>query len=233
MSHGRRTPMTVMAPMEADGPPPGADLVRSLELDIMLGRFKPRERLVEDALMARFDAKRHVVRRALDELQRLGVVVREKNRGAAVRDFSTEEVEDVYELRELLQHAAAERLPLPGDAALLAGLVAIQRRHDAAVAANDLRAVDEVNDQFHATLFAACGNRQLAGAIAHYAQLGRAIRGYLMADPVALARLRDEHWAMIRAIETGDRDALLRLVREHIQPSKAAYLRVRRAMDDL
>jgi hypothetical protein len=36
---------------------------------------------------------------------------------------------------------------------------------------------------------------------------------------------------MIRALEGGDREALTRLVVQHIQPSKAAYLAVRRAMD--
>src|SRR5918997_2561481 len=98
------------------------DVVRALEFDILLGRLRPRERLVEDALMTRFSAKRHVIRRALDELERIGVVVRARNRGAAVRDFSAQEVEEVYEIRELLQRHAAERMPLPGDADHIAEL---------------------------------------------------------------------------------------------------------------
>jgi DNA-binding GntR family transcriptional regulator len=223
-------PLTAV-PDEADRPV--ADLVRALEFDILFGRLRPRERLLEDALMARFGAKRHVVRRALDELERMGIVVRAPNRGAAVRDFSAQEVEEIYELREILQHGATARMALPGEPALVAALTEIQRRHDAAVEAGDLRAVDQVNDHFHRTFFGACGNHQLAEAIAHYAQLSRAMRVYPIADPVALAKLRDEHWAMIRAVEAGDREALLRLVRQHMQPSKAAYLTVRKAIDGL
>lgn len=217
----------------ADGDAEGSvlDVVRALEFDILFGRLKPRERLVEDTLMARFSTKRHVVRRALDDLEHMGFVVRAPNRGAAVRDFTAQDVEEIYELRELLQHRAAERIKLPGDAAFVTALSEIQRLHDAAVAAGDLRRVDQVNDQFHRTFFEACGNRQLADAIAHYAHLSRAMRVYPIADPDALAKLRDEHWAMIRAIEAGDRKALLQLVRQHIQPSKAAYLKVRRAID--
>lgn len=207
------------------------EVVRALEFDILFGRLKPRERLVEDHLMARFKAKRHAVRRALDELERMGVVVRAPNRGAAVRDFTAQEVEEIYELRELLQRQAAQRIPLPGDGALVAGLSEIQRRHDAAVAANDLRLVDQVNDAFHKLFFSACGNRHLAEAIAHYYQLTRAMRVYPIADPASLAKLRDEHWAMIRALEAGEREALTRLVVQHLQPSKAAYLAVRRAID--
>lgn len=210
-----------------------AAVVRALEFDILFGRLKPRERLVEDAVMARFGAKRHVVRRALEELEKLGVVVRAPNRGAAVRDFTAQEVEEVYELRELLQARAIERMQLPSSEEHVAELATIQREHDAAVAAGDLRRVDQVNDAFHRALFGACGSQLLADAIAHYMQLTRAMRVYPIADPKTLAKLRDEHWAMIRALATGDRPQLLRLCAEHLQPSKAAYLAVRKSIPDL
>jgi DNA-binding GntR family transcriptional regulator len=125
------------------------DVVDAVEFDILLGRLKPRERLLEDALMARFNAKRHTVRKALEELERIGVVVRAPMRGAAVRDFTAEEVEEVYELRELLQARAVERMVLPCSCAHIEELKQIQREHDAAVAAGDLRMVDKINDKFH------------------------------------------------------------------------------------
>jgi DNA-binding GntR family transcriptional regulator len=207
-------------------------VVRVLEFDILFGRLKPRERLVEDALMARFVAKRHAIRRALDELVRIGIVVRAPNRGATVRDFSAQEVEEIYELRELLQGRAAERMPLPSSPEHLGALESLQRRHDGAVAANDLRVVDQVNDEFHRVLFSTCGNAHLIGAIAHYAHLSRAMRVYPLSDPATLAKLRDEHWAMIEALRSGGRPTLLDLVARHIQPSKAAYLAVRRTLDN-
>ena len=222
-----------MSAVLQDEPGPSADeVVRVLEFDILFGRLKPRERLVEDALMARFVAKRHAIRRALDELVRIGIVVRAPNRGATVRDFSAQEVEEIYELRELLQGRAAERMPLPSSSEHLGALESLQRRHDGAVAANDLRVVDQVNDEFHRVLFSTCGNAHLIGAIAHYAHLSRAMRVYPMSDPATLAKLRDEHWAMIEALRSGDRPTLLDLVARHIQPSKAAYLAVRRTLDN-
>jgi DNA-binding GntR family transcriptional regulator len=206
------------------------EVIRALEFDILFGRLKPRERLVEDVLMARFGAKRHIVRRSLDELERMGIVVRMPNRGAAVRDFTAQEVEEVYELRELLQRQAVERMPLPVSQDHIAALREIQERHDTAVRAADLRTVDQVNDAFHRQFFAACGNSHLADAIAHYAHLTRAMRVYPMLDPDMLAKLRDEHWAMIHALEREDREALKLLVVQHLQPSKAAYLKVRREL---
>ena len=147
--------------------------------------------------MLRFGAKRHVVRRALDELVKLGVVVRAPSRGAAVRDFTAQEVEEVYELRELLQGRAVERMPLPVSQSHIETLKKIQKQHDLAVAVSDLRTVDQVNDEFHRVFFSVCGSKLLCEAITRYMQLTRAMRVYPIADPQTLAKLRDEHWAMI------------------------------------
>ena len=100
-----------------------AETVRAIEEDIIFGRLRPRERLVEDDLIERLGGTRHTVRQALVELERLGIVRRERNRGATVRDFSPEEVEDIYAMRELLHRHAATLIPLPAPRPLLSALV--------------------------------------------------------------------------------------------------------------
>ena len=208
------------------------DVVRGLEFDILFGNLKPRERLVEDALMQRFSAKRHTVRQALVELERMGIVTRTPNRGASVRDFTALEVEEIAEVRATLHRRAAQRMPLPASASLLAKLEALQRRHDKAVAEREPRAIDAANEAFHNTLFAACGNQHLAEAITHYFCLSRATRLYPLVDRVLLQSLRSEHWAMIEALKMGDRRSLMRLVVDHIQHSKRIYLRVRGSLTE-
>jgi DNA-binding GntR family transcriptional regulator len=205
-------------------------IVQSLEFDILFGFLRPRERLIEDQLIERFDAKRHVVRQALSELEHMGIVVRTPNRGASVRDFSVPEVEEIAEVRETLHRRAVQRMHLPADDELLTALRRIQRRHDKAVAARDPRAIDSANEEFHDTLFAACGNRTLTAAIRHYSYLSRATRLYPMLDTSLLETLRSEHWAMIEAVAKGDRRTLTRLVVDHIQHSKRMYISVRAAV---
>lgn len=199
-------------------------VVRDLEEDIIFARILPRERLVEDTLMARFGAKRHVVRRALTELERMGIVRRTPNKGAAVRDFSIDEVEQIYEMRALLHERAARRMALPANADLVATLSSIHERHVAAAKAGQLRSVYHLNNAFHDTLFGACGNPYLAETITHYAWLAHAIRSYRMGDPALLAQAQAEHAAMIDALRAGDREALVRLCVAHIQPAKTTYL---------
>ena len=203
-------------------------IVRSIEEDIALGRLRPRERLVEEELAQRFSAKRHVVRRAVAELETLGIVARQRNKGAAVRDYSAEEVEHIYCIRELLETKAAELIPLPAPAGLVAELKAIHRRHSAAARSGDLRTVFRENIQFHKTFFAACGNPHLVEAIEQFAFKAHAIRSIAIADPSLLVQVREEHALMIRAMEAQDRRQLVRLVAAHIQPAKKAYLDMQR-----
>lgn len=194
--------------------------------DILFGRVLPRERLVEDDLIARLGATRHAVRTALQALVRDGLVVHLPNRGAQVRDFSAEEVEEITAMREWLHAEAARRLRLPAPPALLHRLEALQAAHAHAVAAGDVSRTHRENEAFHAALFGACGNRYLAASIGHHARLSLPFRCHALADPQLAELARDEHAAMLDAIRAGDRDALVRLCVGHTRFAKRTYRRL-------
>lgn len=202
-------------------------VLAQLEEDIALGRLRPRERLVEDDLIQRFKTKRHIVREALIQLERMGVVVRRRNRGATVRDLNPNEVEQIYLVRTLLERQAAQMIPLP--APRLAGeLERIHQLHTEAVKAGALVQVFRLNLEFHRVLFAGCGNPYLAEAIEVYAQKTHGIRSYAIARPNLLTRARDEHAAMIAALSEGDREQLVALCTSHLVHSKDAYIQAYR-----
>jgi DNA-binding GntR family transcriptional regulator len=200
--------------------------VSRISEDILFGRLLPRERLVEDEMIARTGATRHAVRAALQALVRDGLVVHLPNRGAQVRSFSPAEVEEITEVREMLHAEAARRIPMPPSADLLATLAAIEAAHSAAVDRGDLSAIHAENDRFHETLFAACGNRYLAAAIRDHARLSLAFRCHAMADPTLARQARDEHRAMLDALRSGDRKGFVRLCIGHTSFAKRAYRRV-------
>jgi DNA-binding GntR family transcriptional regulator len=210
-------------PQPAERNSPRDAIVSALEEDIIFGRMRPRDRLVEDDLMARFEAKRHVVRQALTRLEDMGLVSRAPNRGAMVRDFSLKELDQIYEMRHLLQERAVARMTLPASAELLAALRCIHTEHAAAVEARDLPTIYRLNRNFHVTFFGACGNPQLAEAIEHYSWLSHAVRSYRMIHSDLVVEGPKEHLKMIAALESGDRASLQQLCRAHIEPSKEAY----------
>lgn len=201
-------------------------LVGRISEEIMFGRLLPRERLVEDDIIARTGATRHAVRAALQALARDGLVVHVPNRGAQVRSFSPAEVEEITEVREVLHAEAARRIPIPMPPELLTTLTAIEAAHAAAVEHGDLSAIHAENDRFHETLFAACGNQHMAATIRDHARLSLAFRCQAMTDPALAQRARDEHRAMLEALRRGDRDGFVRLCLGHTSFAKRAYRRV-------
>jgi len=205
-----------------------ADRVRgiaaTLEEEIVLGWLMPRERLVEEELAERLDVKRHVVREALAELERVGLVERVPNRGAFVKLLEPTEVRQIYSVREALETLAAEQIPLPAPDELLSQLQQIQDAHSSAVASGDARAAFRANMAFHESLFAACGNPHLVELIQAMAQKVHGARSITAASAEHLALARDEHLGMIEAIRAGDRPRLVALCRRHLGPSRDAYI---------
>jgi len=202
------------------------DIVGAVEEDIVLGRLHPKERLVEEDMIERFACKRHVVRQALFQLESIGLVERIKNRGAFVKAYTAEEVENLYAMREILELSGVEALPLPAPPEWLAELETIHQRYSAAVDAHDLRRVFHLNIAFHRTLFAASGNPYLCQTINDFAQMAHGIRFIAIADRDSLFQARHEHQAMLEAIRSEDRARLRELCRDHLLPSKNLYLRL-------
>lgn len=200
------------------------DVAAMLEEEIVLGWLLPRERLVEEELAERLGVKRHVVREALADLERVGLVERIPNRGAVVKLLDPVEIRQIYSVREALETLAAQQIPLPAPAAVLDSLRDVQQRHSAAVESGDARAAFRANMRFHETLFGACGNPHLVELIQGLAQKVHGARSITAASPQHLRLARDEHAAMVEALAAGDRDRLVALCRQHLGPSRDAYI---------
>ncbi|HLW90768.1 MAG TPA: GntR family transcriptional regulator [Roseiarcus sp.] len=212
------------APPSARAPGHWEAVCRALQSEIILGRLKPRERLVEDEVMARAAATRHAVRRAFDELERLGMVARRSNRGVQVRDYTLAEVEDLYEVRECLERQAASRFPLPPTPELIESLRLVAAEHERASREKRFADIFHLNNRFHETLYAAAGNASLAEAIRHYTFATHPIRSRAFpSDELREVAIRD-HWAMIEAIGSQDRTRLAALIAEHIRRPMRYYI---------
>lgn len=206
-------------------------IARALEEDIIFGRLAPGSRLTEDMLLSRFNVTRHFARQALVQLESMGIVTRERNKGATVRSLSPREVQEIYDVRELLQRQAALWIPLPAPQSLIDELLDIHEEHGRCVAQGYLRGVHEANDRFHLTLFGACGNRQLVHSIELYMRLSLPVRANSMASAEALRISHEHHRMMIEMLKGTDNWVLAQLCVDHLQPSKRLYLNHVRAAD--
>ncbi len=191
-------------------------IANSLEMDIIFGHIPPLQRLIEDELMARFSASRHRVRRAIDILAARALVLRETNKGAHVCGYSETEIEQIYELRDILHNAALRRIKFPIDPKIISALRTLHTAHIAAAALGDLEKVFHVNNRFHSTIFNCCGSSPLIEAIELQAQRTYPIRTYSFGEKGYLTVAKSEHKKMIDALEHGTVEALVLLCRSHI-----------------
>lgn len=204
-----------------------AESLRSRILDL---RLPPGAPLREIALAEEFDCSRRTVREALLGLSREGLVRHERNRGAAVRAFSTDDVVDLYLVRRTLEgQGAAACQSAPQEL-----LLAVDRAFDALVAsarAGQDTAEHAIADmRFHASVIGLIGSPRIDGFFDRIAtEMAYAIR-LLQRDEV---ETRIEPDAVV-ADHQRIRDAVLahnpleaqRAVQDHIAENEERLLRL-------
>lgn len=198
-------------------------LTIDIENDIIFGVYPPGARIIEDRVMEVYGAKRHAVRNAFSELEARGLLTRRPNRGVEVVDFSPDEVDALYDVRIILETAAAERTKLPCDPQIIEKLEDIAHRHAAAVKAQDFRSVFWLNQEFHEVQYSCCGNARLAELISNHARAAQPIRVVKYEDAAHMEQVVNQHFDIIAALRDTSQDALVTAVRAHLPASAEAY----------
>lgn len=205
-----------------------ADLCNALREAIIFGRYRPREHLVEEELTEKFGATRHTIRSAFVELDRMGLVERRPNKGVVVRDFSIGELEELYEMRAILQREAAMRVPMPAPPELIADLRRLNEAYLAASEAGDKEKASRINTELHEQIHRASSNRFLVELIDQFWLRTSPIHWFALGDSNHLRNSYEDHARIIDALENEDREAFVEGVTKHMYPALEAYRRVHR-----
>ena len=196
----------------------------TLQSGIISGKFRSGVRLIEDDIIEQTGATRHAARKAFDELERLGLVIRYPNRGVQVRHFTAREVREIYEVRECLELKAVEGYTEPATKKFINILNDISEKHEKAVEKNDLGEMFRLNNIFHETVYGKSKNKILLSAIKHHSLLAHLIQtNAVQSKEMREAGLRD-HEAIVKAIEVGDQKALAGALLRHLTRFRDYYL---------
>jgi DNA-binding GntR family transcriptional regulator len=171
-------------------------LAASLRELIEIGEITDGARLIERDLAERFSVSRIPLREALRKLEAQGLVEIESNRGAVVRTLSLADVEEIYNLRILLEGDAIYRASKRLDDETIARAALVHRLLGKAETA---RKQGELNREFHELLYARCGNAHQLKAISNLrAQVERyeRLQSTLLADTSAF---QHEHASILQA----------------------------------
>ena len=146
-----------------DTSPKGSLTFEALTLlrdEIIQGKMRPNERLIAADLAERLNTSRTPIREALQLLEAEQLVVAAK-RGYVVREHTKEEIVEIYEVRAALEGMAARLAAQKTGTSAYREIEAIGAHRDSLITTNDRKLIVDLNDEFHAAIFAACGNSRL------------------------------------------------------------------------
>jgi DNA-binding GntR family transcriptional regulator len=194
-----------------------ADELRlALADDIVRGLLVPGAGLDETELARRFGVSRTPVREAIRQLAASGLVEVRAHRGAVVARPSEERLlgmfEAMAELEALCAGLAAERM----SPAERRALEAVHEELRALIQGGDPQRYHEVNEAFHAAIYAGTHNAYLAEMTHATRSRVQPFRRAQFRNLGRMAKSHVEHDRVVIAILRGDRDGAAAAMREHI-----------------
>jgi DNA-binding GntR family transcriptional regulator len=186
----------------------------------------PGDRFSEAELGQRLGVSRTPVREALFRLRNEGFLEVESKSGWYVRPIDFDKLEQLYDLRVILELASVARLcAMAEQPEALTALKAVWLLPMAERLA-DPHEVGALDEQFHATLVSAAGNAEIARVHWDVTERIRIIRrlDFTRADRVDATYA--EHAKILRAVMQRKLDQAQLLLRSHVEQSKAEVRKI-------
>jgi DNA-binding GntR family transcriptional regulator len=203
-----------------------ARVAEELRQMIISGELPPRSGLSEMALSETFGVSRTPIREALKQLQIEGLVEVRPRVGTFVAVPSRREITELFQMKELLEGAAARLLAMRGRVPEVDRLEANMSEADDAVRTGDTERYAAMVHEFHDLIVVGADNSKLE---AHYRTLmnqlayARLVRTSL-AQPGRLSESDNEHHRVLALILAKDGDGAERVMREHVRRSHQAVM---------
>lgn len=191
---------------------------RALKQRIVSGEFGPGTALNIDALARELGVSNSPIREALRRLEYEQWVKTIPFRGAFVRRFDAAELTELYELREMLELAALDKIMSRPSAEGLERLSDALAEIHAALDRKDQVAYLTADTRFHQTIVDMAGNRRLSEVYATLIEQGRCfLLGRSLEDPAKCLKDRTEHDSLFEAVRSGGAALVKELLRDHLR----------------
>lgn len=189
---------------------------------IITGRLKPGDRLVERDVAEEFGVSRVPVREAIRILLGEGFLQALSPRRIVVKEMSRQDVENLFDMREALEVLATRRATERADEAGLAELSQLLESARRATLAGKPEQISRANAAYHHQIVELSGNELLAATLE---SLEGRLR-WLFQQIDEPGRLWDEHRALHEAIASGDADTAVAVSLHHVRHYRAVALRM-------
>jgi len=216
-----------MENLQAISPPKSLTQIayENLRQSILNGEMRTGELYNEMAIAKQLGISRTPIREALLELSNKGMVTFLPRRGVIVSTLSKEDVDELFELRQVLEtHFITKIAALPADYDFSALERNIKAQKTAALKKN-IPDYLRYNAAFHNAMAEMCNNQRMLVIYGGIVDLIRLLALQGLQQPVRMqARLIPQHEAMLKTIKSGDTKQATKLLTTHLKESKQAAL---------
>ena len=176
---------------------------------ILSGEFAPASRLTEERLVRVCGVSRTPVREALGRLAAEDYVILTRNQGAQVKTWSDADIEELFDLRALLEGHAASLAAQHMDAPCLRLLRDNIEKMEAVFAscASDEKKTEtflRLNGQLHETIWRAAGSERLESLLGRLVEQALVVRTAHQFTMDRIVQSHQHHRDLVEALANGD-----------------------------
>lgn len=194
-----------------------------LENDILSGKYAYGEVLTEAQLAEELEVSRTPIREAIRRLEQEDILT-VTGKGLIVQGITRADIEDIMEVRRLIEGKAARRAAenmTDEQKQKLKETVELQEFY---VSKNDPDRVQVQDHEFHELIYAGSGSVTLQGTLSPLHRKAQKFRRASVAKKSRAADSVREHTAICEAILAGDGDAAEKLMLAHIESARRSIL---------
>ncbi|MBE3013162.1 GntR family transcriptional regulator [Microbispora sp. NEAU-D428] len=198
-------------------------VAQALRDALVAGEMRPGVVYSAPALAARFGVSATPVREAMLDLAKEGLFEALRNKGFRVAEVSERDLDEIIEIRRLIEVPTVARLAGQSLAAEAEGLRPIAEEIVSAAGRGDLLAYVAADQRFHLALLALSGNARLVETVRDLRARARlyGLRG--LPDARMMAASAREHLDLLDALVRGDAAAAESLMTHHLRHVRAIW----------
>ena len=197
----------------------------SLKKSILHGKLKAGQRLIEETLAHQIGISRTPVREAFHKLERDDLVIRLSKGGFAVREFTKEDVEEIFGIRSALESYAAYLVTLHITPEKISVLEKKIEESEKALENGDDEKVVQLQTEFHDLLYKSCKSKKLAEMINNFRDYFYRYRSTLLQTKDGFNYSIGDHRQMLEAMKKKNPRLTERLVRKHLERGKEIVIK--------
>jgi DNA-binding GntR family transcriptional regulator len=189
------------------------DFIKS---QIMNLGFKPGEYITDSQIAGLLKISRTPVREAFYRLEKEGLLINEARRGWKIYTLSLDNINDIFDIKEVLEGMVARKAAACQDESLRSSLRDTFEKMALAAEANDVDAWLDADFHLHDILFQMAGNEIANRIITNLNDQWHRVRLGFVALQGRMQRSVDEHQSIIKSILDNDGEEAERLMQAHL-----------------